>query len=113
MAEIKKLLDEFGIIHEANKILPDDRLKLNFLSSLAELEDNGCHINRSYPITRLHRVTGQKKAIYRADIDKISGWRLHLQFDSATNTLVLKDIIEGQKHDDVNKVIKSKKGRYV
>ncbi|TOG86153.1 hypothetical protein CGI91_23815, partial [Vibrio parahaemolyticus] len=81
--------------------------------SLAELEDNGCHINRSYPITRLHRVTGQKKAIYCADIDKISGWRLHLQFDSATNTLVLKDIIEGQKHDDVNKVIKSKKGRYV
>jgi len=113
MAEIKMLLDEFGIIHEANKILTDNDLKLKFLSSLAELEDNSCHCNRHYPLTRLHRVTGQKKAIYRADIDKISGWRLHLQFDSKTKALVLKDIIEGQKHDAVEKVIKSKKGRYV
>ena len=113
MAEIKMLLDEFGIIHEANKILPNDDLKLKFLASLAELEDNSCHRNREYPLTRLHLVTGQKKTIYRADIDKISGWRIHLQFDSTTKTLVLKDIIEGQKHDAVNKVIKSKKHRYI
>lgn len=112
MAEIKALLDEYGIIHEAHKILPDDQHRLDFLSALAELEDNSCHKNKNYPKTRLHRVTGYEKAVYRADINKISGWRLHLQFDKKSGQLRLKDIIEGQKHDDVIKVIKSKKGRY-
>jgi hypothetical protein len=112
MAEIKRLLDEFGIIHEANKVLPDDAHKLDFLQSLAELEDNQCHRTQTYPKTRLHRVTGYEKAIYRADINKTSGWRLHLQFDKKNQTLVLKDIVPGQQHDDVIKVIKAKKNRY-
>jgi hypothetical protein len=112
MAEIKVLLDEYGIIYEANKILPDDIHKLKFLESLAELEDNDCHKKRTFPKTRLHRVTGYEKAIYRADIDKSSGWRIHAQYDKDTKQIVLKDIIEGQKHDDVIKVIKSKKDRY-
>jgi len=112
MAEIKALLDEYGVILEANKILPDDSHKLDFLSALSELEDNSCHIKRTYPKTRLHRVTGYEKAVYRADINKTSGWRLHLQFDKKTKQLKLKDIIEGQRHDDVIKIIKSKKGRY-
>ena len=113
MAEIKVLLDQFGIIHEANKILPDDNHKIEFLSALAELEDNACHKNRNFPKTRLHRIKGGKKTIYRADINQISGWRIHLQYDGNTGQIHLKDIIEGQRHDDVTKVIKSKKGRYV
>ena len=113
MAEIKVLLDGFGIIHEANKILPDDNHKLGFLAALAELEDNSCHKLRQFPKTRLHRVRGYEKAIYRADINKTSGWRIHLQYDAKSGQLHLKDIIEGQKHDDVIKVIKSKKERYV
>jgi len=111
MAEIKKLLDEFGIIYEGNKILPAE-FKSKMLEALAELEDNDCHKNRSFPITRLHKVTGIEQAIYRADIDKISGWRIHVQYDKNANVLILKDIIEGQKHDDVIKIIKSKKNRY-
>jgi hypothetical protein len=111
MAEIKKLLDEFGVINEGFRTLPDD-LKLGLLESLAELEDNDCHKNRNFPITRLHKVKGWEQAIYRADIDKISGWRIHVQYEKTSNTLILKDIIEGQKHDDVIKVIKSKKNRY-
>ena len=55
-------------------------------------------------------ATGAKQAIYRADIDKISGWRVHVQY--IDKQIHLKDIIEGQKHDDVLKVIKSKKSRY-
>ena len=112
MAEIKKLLDQFGIIFEANKVLPDDPHKLQFLEALAELEDNDCHKNSSFPKTRLHRVTGYEKAIYRADINKISGWRIHVQYDKATKQLLLKDIIPGQQHDDVIKIIKAKKERY-
>ena len=112
MAQIKALLDEYGIIYEAVKSLPDDRHKLQLLEALAELEDNVCHSSRTFPKTRLHRVTGYKKPIYRADIDKISGWRIHLQYDKKTGYLHLKDIIDGQKHDDVIKVIKSKKERY-
>ncbi|END4897616.1 hypothetical protein RQM28_011520 [Citrobacter freundii] len=111
MNQIKILVDQFGIIYEASKLLPN-QYKIDFLNALAELEDNVCHTKRSFPITRLHRVTGQKKAIYRADIDKISGWRLHVQYEKETNSIILKDIIDGQKHDDVTKVIKAKRGRY-
>jgi hypothetical protein len=109
MAEIKKLLDEFGIIYEANKILPQE-FKLKFLEALAELENNECHKTSNFPKTRLHKVKGIQQAIYRADIDKMSGWRIHVQY--IDGCLVLKDIIEGQAHDDVIKVINSKKNRY-
>ncbi|MBE9049262.1 hypothetical protein IQ243_02355 [Nostocales cyanobacterium LEGE 11386] len=109
MSQIKPILDEYGVIHEAMKILPDN-LKTDFLEALAELEDNECHRTRNFPKTRLHKVTGIKQAIYRADIDKISGWRIHIQY--IEGKIHLKDIIEGQQHDDVIKVIKSKKDRY-
>ncbi|MFT4152322.1 hypothetical protein [Parafilimonas sp.] len=110
MAEIKALVDEYGIIYEANKILPSPNLRLSFLESLAELEDNTAHKTQTFPKTRLHKVRGVKQAVYRADIDKISGWRLHVQY--IDKQLHLKDIIDGQKHDDVIKVIQSKKERY-
>jgi hypothetical protein len=109
MSQIKPLVDEYGIIHEAMKILPEE-LKIDFLEALAELEDNECHKTRTFPKTRLHKVKGIKQAIYRADIDKISGWRIHVQY--IDGKIHLKDIIEGQQHDDVVKVIKSKKDRY-
>ena len=110
MAERKRLLDEYGIIYEALRKLPDKHLKLAFMEALAELEDNECHRTRSFPKTRLHRVRGIKQAIYRADITKISGWRLHVQY--IDGNIVLKDVIEGSRHDDVIKVIQTKKGRY-
>ena len=110
MADLKPMLDAYGIINEALKKLPDNKLKVEFLKSLAELEDNACHRTRQFPKTRLHRINGVKQAIYRADIDKISGWRIHLQYEDGK--IVLKDVIEGKRHDDTIKVIKTKKGRY-
>ncbi|HOO38788.1 MAG TPA: hypothetical protein PLU81_05755 [Deltaproteobacteria bacterium] len=110
MAEIKPLFDEYGIILMAQKKLPDDTLRMAFFEALAELEDNECHRKRSFPKTRLHRVTGVKEAVYRADITKVSGWRIHLQY--IDDRLHLKDLIEGSRHDDTLKVIKSKKDRY-
>lgn len=110
MAKTHTLHDEYGIIYEAMKILPSDELKIKFLEALAELEDSECHRTRKFPKTRLHKVTGVKYAIYRADIDKISGWRIHVQY--VNGQIHLKDIIEGQRHDDVLEVIKSKKNRY-
>ena len=110
MAVRKPLLDQFGIIYEAMKKLPDS-LKSDFLEALAELEDNECHRRRNFPKTRLHRVRGVKQAIYRADINKISGWRIHLQYEDGN--VVLKDVIEGRLHDDVIRVIRTKSGRYV
>jgi len=110
---LKALFDEYGIIHQAMDILPDDKLKLCFLEALAELEDNECHRTRTFPKTRLHIVKGikgKKYSIYRADIDKISGWRIHLQY--INGEIHLKDIIEGKRHDDVINVIKAKKHRY-
>ena len=110
MAQTLALCDEYGIIYQAMKILPDNQLKIGFLEALAELEDNECHRTRKFPKTRLHKVKGVKQAIYRADIDKASGWRIHVQY--VDGQIHLKDIIEGQKHDDVIEVIKSKKARY-
>jgi hypothetical protein len=110
MAQTLTLCDEYGIIYHAMKILPDDELKIAFLEALAELEDNECHTTRKFPKTKLHKVKGVKQAIYRADIDKVSGWRIHVQY--INGQIYLKDIIEGQRHDDVIEVIKSKKARY-
>ncbi|RYE33603.1 MAG: hypothetical protein EOP42_08115 [Sphingobacteriaceae bacterium] len=110
MAEIKALLDAFGVIREANKILPSIDSKLKFLEALAELEDNNAHKNSLFPKIRLHKVKGIKQTIYRADIDKMSGWRLHVQY--INQQLHLKDVIDGQLHDDVIRVIQSKKNRY-
>ena len=110
MADLKRLLDEYGIIYDAMKMLPDAKLKIEFLEALAELENNECHRTRSFPKTRLHRVSGVKQAIYRADINKISGWRIHVQY--IDGNIVLKDVIEGSLHDDVIRVINTKKGRY-
>jgi hypothetical protein len=110
MAQTLTLCDQYGIIYQAIKILPDDELKIAFLEALAELEDNECHRTRKFPKTRLHKVKGVKQAIYRADIDKVSGWRIHVQY--INGQIHLKDIIEGQRHDDVIEVIKSKKARY-
>lgn len=110
MAQIKPLMDEFGVIFEAQKILPDNKLKLSFLESLAELENNECHVRQQFPKTRLHKIKGVKQNIYRADIDKLSGWRIHVQY--ALGQLHLKDIIPGQKHDDVQQAVNSKKNRY-
>ena len=110
MAQTITLCDEYCIIHEAMKILPDDELKICFLEALAELEDNECHRTRKFLKTRLHKVKGVKQAIYPADIDKVSGWRIHVQY--INGQIHLKDILEGQRHDDVIEVIKSKKVRY-
>ncbi len=110
MAEIKVLLDEYGVIYEANNILPFADLKIKFPEALAELEDNNAHKIRQFPKTRLHKVVGVKQTVYRADIDKISGWRLHVQY--IDKQLHLKDVIDGQLHDDVIRVIQSKKDRY-
>ena len=110
MARTNPLFDEWGVIYAAVKNLPSDELKLRFLEALAELEDHDCYRTRSFPKTRLHRVVGYKEPVYRADVDKISGWRLHVQYDDGQ--VHLKDLIEGQKPDDVLGQIESKKVRY-
>jgi len=110
MAIIKALLDEYGVIYDAHKKLPSNELRVKLVEALAELEDNECHRTRNFPKTRLHRATGFKQAIYRADIDKTSGWRIHLQY--VDGQIHLKDVIEGSRHDDVRRVIKSRIGRY-
>jgi hypothetical protein len=106
MAQAKTLVDEHGIINEACKILPN-AYKVSFLEALGELEDNNRHKFKKFPKTCLHRVRGTKQIVYRADIDKTSSWRIHLQH--IDGILYLRDIIEGQKHDDIVKVIKKHK----
>lgn len=110
MAQIKKLVDDKGVISKANKILPDDNYKSKMLTSLAELENNDCYVHKNFPVTRLHKLTGVEQAIYRADIDKISGWRIHVQLKDGA--IYLCDILTGDEHDDATKVVNSRKGKY-
>jgi hypothetical protein len=104
------LFDEWGVIHDAAKRLPNVAMKVAFLDALAELEDHECHRTRKFPRTRLHKVVGYKQPVYRADIDKVSGWRIHVQYEGGQ--VHLKDVIEGQKHDDVLGQVEAKKIRY-
>lgn len=110
MTQYLTVYDEYGILYQGGRNLPTDDLKLRLLEAIAELEDSECHRTRNFPKTRLHKIKGVKQAIYRADIDKTSGWRLHIQY--INGQIHLKDIISGQRHDEVLNVIKSKKDRY-
>lgn len=106
----KPLVDRFGVIREAHKALPRE-LQTAFLAALAELEDNEAHRTFRFPHTQLHKVVGVKQAIYRAYIDKITGWRLHLQY-AKNDELHLKDVLEPGKHDRVGDSIKAKQDRH-
>jgi hypothetical protein len=110
VAQTSALFDGWGVIYDAPKRLPSPDLKLAFIEALAELEDHECNRTRKFPRTRLHRVVGYKEAVYRADIDKISGWRIHMQYESGQ--VHLKDIVDGRKHDDVLGQIEATKVRY-
>ena len=49
MAQTITLCDEYGIIYEAMKILPEDELKINCIEALSELEDNECYWKIKFP----------------------------------------------------------------
>lgn len=108
--DVKPLKDEYGIIMDAVDELPED-LHEAFLKSVKELEDNNAHIKRQFPQTRLHKIEGTKKAIYRADVTKTSGWRIHLQYGD-DNFIRLCDLVSGNQHDEALRVVQSKKERY-
>ena len=105
----KGLIDDKAVIYKANKILPDEYTK-KLIMAISELEDNEAHKKREFPITRLHKVTGAKD-VYRADIDKISGWRMHVKYGN-DNRIHLCDVLEDKEHDRVQTVIKNRKSRY-
>ena len=109
-ANIKPLKDEYGIIKSAKETLPKE-LWNDFIETMAELEDNNAHITATYPKTRLHKVIGSKKSIYRADIKQTSGWRIHIQF-SADKFIKLCDLIPRGDHNRTLTVIQEKIDRY-
>lgn len=105
----KGLIDDNGIIQKACKNLPEEYIR-DFMEALSELEDNEAHRTRTFPKTRLHKVEGAKN-VYRADIDKVSGWRLHVIYGEDSR-IHLCDVLEGKEHDRVIKVIKTRKNLY-
>lgn len=111
MAEIKGLVDDNGVIFECNKKLPEE-YKIKFIEVLAELEDNECHRMRDFPKSQLHKVTGVDR-VYRAYIDKISGWRLHIMYGE-DKRIHLCEVLEPSEHDrgTKKKVIKQKMEKY-
>ncbi|HEM4128489.1 TPA: hypothetical protein U1W61_000159 [Streptococcus suis] len=109
--QIKKIADDYGVLADCSRILPKEYYS-DLIEAIAELEDNQRYVQRDFPKTRLHKVTGIKWDVYRADIDKISGWRLHVKFCKDDNRIHLCQVVEGQKHDEVNRVIMSQKDRF-
>lgn len=106
---IKPLKDSSAVIHKAYKILPDELYK-DFVKAISELENNDYHIKQKFPTIRLHKVEGTPLKIFRADINKTSGWRIHLQYDNGFVKLC--DILERKEHDRVDKTIKNRKNKY-
>lgn len=109
MAEIKGLIDDNGVIYECNKVLPEE-YKTRLVEILAELEDNKC---QSLPKSKLHKVIGADK-VYRAYIDKISGWRLHIQYGE-DKRIHLCEVLKPSEHDrgTKKKTLKNKKEKYL
>lgn len=112
MAEIKGLIDDNGVIYKCNKILPGE-YKIKLVEVLAELEDNESHRYQKFPKSELHKITGADK-VYRAYIDKISGWRLHIQYGE-DKRIHLCEVLEPREHDrgSMKKVLKKKKDKYL
>lgn len=109
----KGLLDKHGVIAKAVKMLSkeDQDLYKDLVEALSELEDNEAHRTRSFPKTRLHKVAGIKD-VYRADIEQMSGWRLHILYGE-DNNIELCDVLDGDEHDQVQIKIKTRKRRYI
>ena len=57
MAEIKGLVDNLGVIHECNKVIPE-KFKLKLVEVLAELEDNECHKTNNFPSLNCTKLKG-------------------------------------------------------
>lgn len=112
MAEIKKLRDNLGVLHQTYKDLPSD-YHSDLVKTLAELEDNECHRKHKFPHTQLHKAKGLGKAIgdiYICYIHKISGWRFQVQYKDGYIELL--NISCPEEHDRVDKVIISKKNKF-
>ena len=111
MAEIKGMVDDHGTIYTCNKKLPEE-FKLKLIEVLAELQDNECHVKCQFPKSQLHKIEGVKN-VYRAYIDKTSGWRIHVQYGD-DKRLHLCEMLEPAEHDrgTKKKVIKQKKNKY-
>lgn len=109
---VMRLTDVEGVIADAFHKLPSDGLKVSFLEALAELTDRNAHWTRQFPVTRLHRLQGVSQQVYRADVDKTSGWRIHLIYGPHRHELVLVEVIEGEDHDHASRRVKQRKGRY-
>lgn len=111
MAEFKGMVDDHGTIYMCNKKLPKE-FKLKLIEVLAELQDNECYVKQQFPKSRLHKIVGVKN-VYRADIDKISGWRIHVKYGD-DKRLHLCEILDPNDHDrgTKSKVIKLKKNKY-
>lgn len=109
----KTLIDENGIIRQAWESLSEDKLKMGFLQTLAELTDNNLWKQgarpKNFPHARVHPLPGRKPLIYRADVDKLSGWRVH--FHLRDKAVVLLDLATGKEHDRVQQVAKRARGR--
>jgi hypothetical protein len=113
MAQIRELRDPHGVVYEAVKILPDTKHKVGLIETLAELEEASRYASNDFPKARLHKVAGVKQDVFRADINKHSGWRIHVQHSSDGKHLILNDVLEGKEHDAVVRLIKTKRHRYV
>lgn len=106
--KVKPLKDGLGVITKAYKILPPE-FRDDFFESVSELENNDNHINRTQRL-RIHKIEGTNN-VYRADVDKNSGWRIHFKYNN-DNYIKLCDVLTRQEHDSCLKKIHDRKNRY-
>ena len=113
MAQILEVRDPYGVVYDAVKILPDPKHKVGLIETLAELEEASRYVSKDFPKARMHKVAGIKQDVFRADINKYTGWRMHVQHSPDGGHLILNDVLEGKDHDAVVRLIRTRPHRYV
>jgi len=105
------VVDDDGLIGRAKKLLPED-LMPDLIDAIAELEDNSNFVHRTFHHTKLHLMKGQETPVYIAYVDKISGWRILVQYGEERNEIRLKKLITGEEHDRMANAVKSNKRKF-
>lgn len=94
------VIDGKGVFTSANKEFVNCRAKYKdkLISVIAELQGERAHENHHFPKSELHKQQGQR-GLWRAYIDKTSGYRLILKIEKREKKIFLLGITDKEEHD--------------
>lgn len=94
------VIDGKGVFTSANKEFVNCKAKYKdkLISVIAELQGEYAHESHQFPNSGLHKQEGQR-GLWRAYIDKTSGYRLILKIEKKEKKIFLMGITNPEEHD--------------